>query len=293
MSSINTRAATAPLSVLLLADDWKGHANAIRDHIEAFRTHSIHRIVPFNPRGVRRSRFLDLKAFDAVVIHYSLIVTADDHVSPWLRDEITTYDGLKIQFLQDEYRWVDEITAMIRQLGINVLFSVAPPAATREIYTERLPETEIVHTLTGYVPDSLLRQKTRPTDQRPIDVGYRGRSLPFWLGRLGQEKVEIGRGFLEHAEGLGLRCDIAWKNGARIYGRDWNEFISSCRVTVASESGASIVDTDGSAEAAVCRYVADHPTASYDEVETEVLGRWLHGPVMNASSPRIFEAAAH
>ncbi|MFL5925916.1 MAG: hypothetical protein ACJ77E_03165, partial [Gaiellaceae bacterium] len=158
----------ARLSILLLADDQKGHPNTIHDHIQAFRRHSRHRVELFNPRGLGRSRFLDLSAFDVVVIHYSIVVIWDDYLSPAFRDEISRFDGLKVQFLQDEYRWVDDITAEMRRLGIDVLFSVVPASQWRAIYGERLPMTEILQTLTGYVADDLVARRAPPLASRRI-----------------------------------------------------------------------------------------------------------------------------
>jgi hypothetical protein len=280
------------LSILLLADDQKGHPNTIHDHIQAFRRYSRHRVELFNPRGIADSRLLDLAAFDVIVIHYSIVVIWDDYLSPQLRERIAAFDGLKVQFLQDEYRWVDAITAQMRSLGIDVLFSVVPESQQSAIYGSRLPSTEILPTLTGYVPNSLVGRRVPPAAARPIDVGYRGRSLPFWLGRLGFEKVEIGRGFVARAAATDLHCDIAWIEGARIHGERWNQFVASCRTMLASESGSSLVDFDGTIERAVREYVAGHPTATYPEVEREVLGQFEGGPIINTASPRIFEAAA-
>ncbi|HZT90910.1 MAG TPA: hypothetical protein VFA05_02630 [Gaiellaceae bacterium] len=282
-----------PLAVLLLADDQKGNAGTVHEHIDALRRLSRHRVTVFNPRGISSPERLDLGAFDVVVIHYSLVLIWDDYVAPALREALAEYDGLKVQFIQDEYRWVEMMCAAQRAVGINVLLSVASESAASFMYAERLPETEIVHTLTGYVAPALEQLATPPTASRPLDVGYRGRSLPYWLGRLGYEKVAIGRGFLERAPGLGLRCDIAWTENARIYGRAWSTFLSSCRSVLASESGASIIDVDGAAEAAVKAYIAEHPLADYVEVERNVLRPFLGGPEIATISPRVFEAAAH
>lgn len=279
------------LSVLILADDQKGHAGTIHDHIQAFPRYSRHRIRIFNPRGLARSRWLDLDQFDVVVLHYSLCVLWDDYVSPAFREQIAAYEGLKVQFLQDEYRWVDEIAARMRAMGIGVLYSIVPEHAVEHTYGSRLPETEILPTLAGYVPEDLVGRTVPSLSARWLDVGYRGRSVPFWLGRLGNEKIEIGRRFLELAPRYGLRCDIGWTESARIYGERWYAFVASCRATLASESGASIVDFDGSVERAVHRYLAAHPTAPYEEVEREVLAPFTGGPPMNVASPRVFEAA--
>ena len=283
-----------PLRILLLADDQKGHAGTIHDHIQAFVRHSRHAVTLFNPRGLDRSRVVDFDAFDVVVIHYSLIIISDAYLPPWFRDQIARFPGLKVQFLQDEYRWVDAVTSMMRNLGIDVLFSVVPPASVKAIYGTRLPDTEVVLTLTGYVSDDLRKASRHVPERsaRPIDVGYRGRSVPFWLGRLGHEKVEIGRRFLREVAGTGLRCDIEWTERERIYGGRWLRFVSSCRATLASESGSSIVDFDGSAERSIQTYLKTHPLAEYEDVERDVLGARLDGVSINAISPRIFEAGA-
>ena len=281
-----------PLSILLLADDQKGHPNTIHDHIQAFPRYSRHRVTLVNPRNLARSRFLDLGAFDVVVLHYSIVVIWDDYLSPWFREQIAAYDGLKVQFLQDEYRWVDDITTESRRLGIDVLYSVVPPETVNAVYGDRLPNTEILYTLTGYVGEELVDSSVPPLAVRPIDVGYRGRSAPMWLGRLGFEKIEIGRGFLSHAARFELRTDIAWTEHARIYGKQWNDWVASCRTMLASESGSSVVDFDRSIETAVRSYLANNPTATYEEVERDVLSTFPPSPVINTASPRLFEAAA-
>jgi len=282
---------SAPLRILLLADDQKG-ANTIHHHIQSFKRYSKHDIQLFNPRNLSSSRFLNLDAFDVVVIHYSIAVIWDHYFSPWFREQMAAYEGLKVQFIQDEYREVNLVTTRMREMGINVLYSVVPEETVGAVYGARLPDTEVLSTLTGYVPEEIVGVGVPRLSDRPVDVGYRGRSVPFWLGRLGYEKVEIGRTFLARAEGSGLRCDIAWAELSRIYGDRWYTWIASCRAMLGSESGSSIVDFDGSIETAVRRYIAEHPHDTFVEVERTVLAKYENGPAINAISPRVFEAAA-
>jgi hypothetical protein len=280
------------LSILLLADDDRRQASNLREHVNALRRYSRHRVLLYNPRDVPSHPHLDLDAFDAVVIHWSLVVIADSYVSPDLREKIRAYQGLKIQLLQDEYRWVDEITAMLRHFEIDVLYTVVPPLAAQQLYAERLPGVEIVETLAGFVPETLTNRRTPPIADRKIDVGYRGRSLPPWLGRLAYEKVEIGRRFLRHARGTGLRCDIAWTEPDRIYGEAWNKFLAGCRTSLGTESGASIADFDRSIEREVQAYLERHRDASFEEIHAAVLTPYEGNVVINVISPRILESAA-
>jgi hypothetical protein len=236
---------------------------------------------------------LDLNEFDAVVIHWSLVIISDHYLAPAFRERIAAFRGLKIQFIQDDYRWVDRMTAMMRSLGIQVLFTLVPEAEIPKIWDQsRLPAVRAVTTLAGYVPDSLVGVVAPPIDQRPIEIGYRGRVLPYEIGRVGQEKVWIGRGVLERAGRYGLRSDIAWMEKDRIYGVRWNEFMRSCRAVLGTESGATITDFDGSLERRVHEYLAQHPRAEFEEVHAAILAPYEGNVRMTIASPRVFEAIA-
>ncbi len=241
---------------------------------------------------MRNSIALDLDEFDAVVIHYSLVLSDEQYVSAAFREQLKRFSGLKVQFMQDEYRWVDRAAASSRDVGIGVLFTAAPEPSASQLYDERLPGVRRVPTLTGYVPANLQTIRVASLKDRTIDVAYRGRELPFWLGRLTQEKVWIGQGFLERAPRYGLRCDIGWRETERIYGTNWISFIASSRATLGTESGASIADFDGSVEKAVRSYFRAHPAASFNEVHEAVLRPYEGNVVVNVISPRVFEAVS-
>jgi hypothetical protein len=205
----------------LLCDDRRGHANTVLDHIDAFRRFSRHEVRTFNPKMMKSSVALDLDEFDVVVVHYSVILSDPIYISPHFVDRLRRFRGLKVQFIQDDYRWVDRATAAAREIGLNVLFTVAPEPAAGRLYDARLPGVRRVQTLTGYVPDNLRNLRLKPLSERTIDVGYRARDLPYWLGRLSREKAWIGQRFLELAPRYGLHCDIAWREHDRIYGDQW------------------------------------------------------------------------
>jgi len=281
------------LSILLLCDDDRRHANTLLEHIAAFGRYSAHDVRRFNPRALSRSWMLDLAEFDVVVIHYSLCIILDDYLASDFREKLRRFKGLKVQFIQDDYRWVDNITAMMRYVGIDVLFTLVPTTEIPRIWSEeRLPDVVKINTLAGFLPDGSVDLCGLPLEERPIDVGYRGREIPFWIGRLGQEKVWIAKGVQARAAAYGLRCDIGWTEEDRIYGQAWNQFLTSCRATLGTESGASITDFDGSVEKRVKEYLARHPAADFEEVHSQILWKFEWNVRMNVISPRIFEAIA-
>lgn len=280
------------LDVLLLADDSPSHAPNVLEHTHALQRLSRHRLDVFNPIRVGRTHLLRLDDYDVVVIHYSITVLDETYLSSPFREQLANFGGLKVQFIQDEYRLVDALTARIREMGIGVVFSSVPPRSVASVYGSRLPDVEILPTLTGYVPANVERNGRQPLAGRPLDVVYRGRSVPYWLGRLGQDKVEIGREFLDRAEATELRCDISWSEADRIYGDEWYAFLGSSRTTLGTESGASIVDFDGSLQTRTEGYLRSNPTATFEEVEREILAPFEGNAVIDAVSPRVFEAAA-
>jgi hypothetical protein len=281
-----------PLSVLLLCDENRSHAPNVLEHIRALRSFSRHRVDAFNPRGMRRSRVLRLDDYDVVVLHYTIFVLSDNYLAPWFREQLAAYGGLKVQLIQDEYRQVDAVTERMRELGIGLLFSSVPDDAVADVYGPRLPGVRVVSTLTGYVPAQLEGRPKLPLAGRPLDVVYRGRAIPYWLGRLGQDKIRIGQEFLARAASTDLRCDIAWTENERIYGAEWYRFLGSARATLGTESGASIVDFDGSLQTRTEAYLRNHPGATFDEVERELLAPFEGNAVIETVSPRVFEAAA-
>ena len=280
-------------SILILCDDSRGHANTVLDHIRMFEQYSAHKIHTFNPRRLKGTCWLDLDEFDVVVIHYSVVIISDQFLAPAFREQLRLYQGLKVQFIQDECRWVNAITAMMRYLGIHIVFTLLPEKEVRKVYNDSsLPGVLICHTLAGYVPDNLIGLSTPPVEARPIDIGYRGRTLPYWLGELAQEKLWIGQGVRARAPQYGLRCDIAWGEQDRIYGSKWIGFLASCKATLGTESGASITDFDGLVEKRTKRYLAEHPEAAFADVQQAVLSPYEGNVYMNQISPKIFEAAA-
>lgn len=283
-----------PLSVLFLCDLRANNANAIDDHITAFTAGSRHYIFPFDPLFMPGSYFLDLNEFDVVAIHYSVFVLSEVYLSRRFKERIKAFPGLKVQFIQDDYRQINAMSAAMRELGIHVLYTLCPEKVIPKVWSEeRLPGVLKLNTLAGYVPEHFKNLRPPRIAERPIDVGYRGRTVPFWLGELGQDKIRICRRFLEHGPSSGLRYDVSSREEDRIYGDNWALFLESCKAVLGTESGASITDYDGSVEKNVRDHLADRPNATFEEVQQALLLPYENNAPMNVISPRVFEAAAH
>jgi hypothetical protein len=279
--------------LLLLCDYQPDNAATVIDHIEAIRRWSSADVYVL-PMLRDLPDELDLAAFDAVVIHYNLIMAESGYLSPLARWRIARFQGVKAAFIQDEYRFVDRTVSVMRTLGIHVLFTCVPEDQVHLVYPpERLPLLRrAVTVLTGYVPSSLLELPIVSYEDRRIDVGYRARRLPVWLGRLAEEKWRIADRFAADAPAWGLTVDVSWREEDRLYGDAWIDFVSHARAMLGVESGASVFDFDGSIEMSVRAWQASHPGVSDEDLYRRFVESAEGRVRLNQISPRCFEAAA-
>lgn len=269
-------------------------AATVTEYLDALHKHSCHRIHEISMLHHFPTK-VDLNRFDVVITHYSLSIgpMLNHYLGTNLVDRIKQFKGLKVAFLQDEYREIKTYWQHINELGIDVLFSCVPDGEISKVYPqEQVPNLRVVNVLTGYVPESLLSYRVTSVAERRIDVGYRTRKTPYWLGRLGYEKWFISEEFQRRSDGSDLVVDLSTKEGERLYGEAWIKFVASCRAVIGVESGASIIDFDGKLEHQVEDYVGKHPKASFEEVSELFLRPYEGSLSLHQISPRCFEAAA-
>lgn len=280
------------MDVLLLCAPSENIAATVEDQLQALQTLSKFRYRRLPVKGNFDGN-LCLDRFDGLVLHYSLIVSDDRNLSRESRKRISAFHGLKAMFIQDEYRFVNRTIAAIQEMGIDLLFTCVPNSEIEKVYpSEVLPGMRKVNVLTGYVPSHLLKTHVPSYAERPIDVGYRGRSVPMWLGELGQDKWRIGRRFLEDAKAYGMKCDIAYREEDRLYGKAWIDFLCNCKATLGVESGASVFDFTGDIQRQVEEHELRQPHATFEELSRLYFAH-LEGKIsLNQISPRSFECAA-
>lgn len=283
------------LNFLLLCNkpDSGSSANTIIDHISAFERYSEHRVWTLSCVG-DLPQALELFRFDGVIIHYSLSLLNNYYLSRKAKDKLRQFTGLKIVFVQDEYRAINRLIQEMNFLEIDILFTCFPDAEINKIYPqELLPKVSKYTNLTGYVPERLLAKKDfQAMADRRLDVGYRARKLPFWYGELGYEKWNIVEQWREKINDPTLKVDISYQEQDRIYGEDWIRFLSSCKTTLGVESGASVMDFTGDIERQVDWYQVTHPKASFSEVQERFFKEQEGLYTLNQISPRCFEAIA-
>jgi hypothetical protein len=269
-------------------------ASTVMEHIRAFPAHSRFSITPLNtefgfPRGLTAARP------DAVVLHYSLFGSGSyklgSHFLGWL-DSIPAY---KVAFFQDEFYFCRKRFAFLDDHAIDCVYTHVDPEHFGEVYGRYTRVPRLVHNLPGYVSGELIASAARlvrADAERPVDVGYRGRPLPPYMGRGSQEKVEIGRRFRELAAGSGLTLDIDLSESGRLYEEAWAEFMTRCKCMLGVESGVSLFDLEDEVREEYELIARERPDVTLEQLERGALGRWDGRIPYRTVSPRHFEAAA-
>ncbi len=280
------------LNVLLLADD-RHEANVVQDHINALRLCSQHNIFVVNPIWTPIDQACDLSRIDVILVHYSILVLSDYFLPQHNAQMVKSFSGPKLQIIQDEYRWVNQMKRRIVELGIEAVFSSLNVDNLRKVYADLEPVgVHFYSSLPGYIPAHMHDMDVLPIAERRLDICYRGRELPFWIGRQAREKSQIGLHMQRLCGQYGGAFDIEVRETARIYGKAWVDFIASSRTTLGVEGGASIFDFEGNLPEIVTGYLEEHPGANFEQVFEALLKPYEGNVVHRTITPRIFEAIA-
>lgn len=204
--------------------------------------------------------------------------------------------AMKIGFPQDEFECIDLLCDFINTAGVNHVFSVAPETEWKKIYrTVDFERTRFSRVLTGYLDTEFIERVRRYAGKNPvrtIDIGYRTVSTAIW-GRFNLLKGELAQQFLHHPEVSGLVTDIKVGEQYFFVGDAWIDFLLSCKYTLGVEGGSTLLDWDGTMSQAIKAYVARHPDADFDEIESACLPSDADGQIqVFALSPRHLEACA-
>jgi hypothetical protein len=280
------------LKVLILSTYEGTDASAVRDYLLSFRLHSRHDY--YYALDCRRlDGRIDLRPFDVIVIFWDVFLLGPE-LADAVREQIARAPAVKVVFLQDEHRDVRGVNQAMAELGIQLAFTCVAEADHRVFYpSEAIPTLEGLYTvLPGYVPRYLEGSRLDVDAPRPVDIGYRSRAMPFYLGDLGQEKMIIAERFQALAPAERLVSDISVLERDRLYGRQWVKFLRDCRCVLGTSSGASVADFTGEIRRACERHLALNPGASYLEVKARFFADADWKVVIDTTSPRVFEAAA-
>lgn len=279
------------LKILFLYNGTQLFTQTVSNHINSFAKYSNHSIF-FLHHDIYLTHDINFEIFDCIGIHYTIRIPYDHQLSSAVYEKIKNFNKLKFLFIQDEYDNVLLTKKKIKELKINLIFTVVPEKNIEVIYPKKeFPNTKFINTLTGYVPlDQKLDLEIKPPSLRPIFCGYRGRKLPIKYGELGFDKVRIAEIVKSYCQKNFLSCDIEIAEENRIYNQDWYKFLLQCRSVLGTESGSNIFDFNGSLDIFIENFTYTNPDLSSDDIYKKIVEPLENKNFMNQISPKIFEA---
>ena len=198
----------------------------------------------------------------------------------------------KVALPQDEYDHAAVLDEWLLELGATSVYSCFGPQERATLYPLLSERAGFRTTLTGFIDEeaaSALAPRIVPHSQRPYDIVYRARNLPYWFGSHGQLKHRIADVVRGRAGELGLKTDISTRDEDTVYGDRWMDFLMTGRAVIGSESGSSVLDLRGEIQRQVSRLVAQQPDLSFDELDAQMPAGW-DSYAFFAISPRHLEA---
>lgn len=292
MTSASARRETP--GILHLYHFERPYAATVTEHAGAFGRYSAFPVFSVNtadgfPAGIERLEF------QVVLLHYSLFGSSVYFIDDRFLEYLESTRAYKVAFFQDEYYYCRQRFAFLNRFAIDCVYTLLEPEYVPAVYGAHTAVRRVESTIPGLVSEDLVdqaRRFARPFAERRIDIGYRARRLPFYMGRGAQEKHEIGTRALEHGAHTGLDLDIATDESSRLYDDDWYRFLGDCRAVLGVEAGVSIFDLDDVVREGTEALLAANPDLTFEEVHERLLKPWEGNIPYRTVSPRHFEAAA-
>ena len=281
--------------LLLYHHPFVANAATIMEHIDAFTQYSQFKVWKVNtvmgfPEGLKEL------SFEVIVLHYSLFggrrYIPDRGFSNYLEE---CHESYKVAFFQDEHHYCQQRFAFLNHFQIDCVYTLVEPEYFGEVYQKYTDVPHLIYHIPGYVSEKVIeagQQFGCVDSERRIDIGYRGRLLPAYMGKGSQEKGEISEQFGKRSRGSDLIIDLETKENERLYGEKWYKFLGDCKAVLGVEAGVSIFDVEDIVRMEFEKIIAENPKISFKEISERLLYQWEDNIYYRTISPRHFEAAS-
>lgn len=273
---------------------------SISDHLHSFRRYGGRPCIYINMAVRSVPSWIGRLDIDLVILH--TILLSDRWNPDDFRDVVRRLRPVrrvrapKVALPQDEFVYTDPLVEVFDEIGVDHIFTCAAEEDWTTIYGPLMTKgVGLTRVLPGYLePDTVgrIQRLSGAVAKRDIDIGYRAWKPKPWLGRHGMLKGWVADTVAAEGRRRGLRLDISLDERDTLLGDAWYRFLLRSRYTIGVESGASVLDRDGRIRACADAYVAEHPSARFEEVERACFPG-LDGQLnLRTISPRHLEACA-
>jgi len=236
------------------------------------------------------------ESFDAVVLHYSFLgyrtIGSDFYLYERAYGWVLDLGAPLVAVPQDEGNFIEVLDEWLFRWRVAAVLSVpCRPARSLSPRTRRIARMR--RCLPGYIHEDsaqALRSSLRPLAERPLDLVYRARELPPWIGSWGQMKSQLAHRAVEAAAQVGgLKLDVSTRQEDTVTGEAWFGFLASGRATLGCEGGWSCLDQRGEGQAFLQELQRLEPELSSQELLARMPEAWDQERLFTVT-PRHFEA---
>lgn len=274
----------------------------VSDHLFSFKRYGKGaRFYYFNAVG-GIPKILVNEPFDAVILDYTFFATR----FTW-EDEfekiMSKFKNLQLMHIpkigvpQDENCNLDNLWRQLHKFNVETIFTCAFPRDYHVLYPPgKTPVKHLFTVYPGYVDrqtvTSIRQQRLLLNNKRVIDIGYRARNNPFWMGRAYRRKAEIAEVVEKYCRAkTDLITDISTTPKDVFLEEEWLAYLANCKAVLGVESGSTLLYKDWSIRRNVEKYLLKHPHATYEEAEENCFPGQEEKVRYLTISPRLFEAA--
>ncbi len=163
--------------------------------------------------------------------------------------------GRVMAFPQDDYYMNEILDNWFEAWNVDTVYTPLIDHVS-VLYPKTHKKAKMRHAYTGYADDGdriLCSRWAKAWEMREIDVSYRAKNLPAYLGKLARQKAEIADRFIMAVEKTDahLWMDIQTGHNSTHFGTTWLKFLGDSKFVLGSPSGASMLDPTGAISDAV------------------------------------------
>ena len=197
--------------------------------------------------------WLSKMSCDVVVLHTTLLSLryGSEALYVYFRKRLQWMERdntLKLAFPQDERYFNEYLQDWLNALGGSVhLYSVfgKDSEVLNKIYPKLSSKVTVMPCLTGYISDYDLSIEASDWQKRRLDILYRAKRLPPWVGRYGQLKTKIAEELIRICQKTSLNTDVSIEKKDIFLGRDWMNVLRESKYLIGCEAGGSALDPNG------------------------------------------------
>lgn len=219
--------------------------------------------------NLKKSKFHKLKDFifsllqnhDAIVILHSTYSNSN-HLPDIFQSILGAVSTPKVYFIGNEYKLMPNKMAFCEKINIDLLISQTDDPDVHHLYRERLGVNIEPIPNTGL--NTKIFEPGPPREERDIDIGYRAYPGPRYLGHRNRE--ELYEAFSQSDQFSDLTKDLSLDRNDRFDVEGWASFLQNCKAQIGTEAGTDIFELDDKTRKAVNKYVNEHESVSWDEL---------------------------